>query len=317
MRAAAFEPAWWLPGPHAQTIWAAALRRRPPVAFRFETFELADGDRLELAWHGPAAGALAVILHGLEGCCHSNYASGIARALAAAGWRCCVLHFRGCGGRPNRHPRTYHSGDTADLAEVLEALARRAAGRPIVAVGYSLGGNVLLKYLATQAAPVPAAAVAVSVPFELGAAAAALSRGLSRVYQRRLLGALKRKILARRALLLGLLDLERAAGAADFFAFDDAVTAPLHGFAGVAHYYQAASSRQYLPRVRTPTLALHARDDPFMAPQVIPEAAELGPGLQLEIAAHGGHVGFVGGASPRRPVYWLERRIPQWLASRA
>ena len=315
VREAGFRPPWWLAGRHAQTLWAARLRRIPKLSFRFEDVELPDGDRVELAWHGGDSGAIVLVLHGLEGSCRSGYASGLAAALAARGDCACILHFRSCGRRLNRYARNYHSGDTADISAVLDLLAERHSDRPLFAVGFSLGGNALLKYLGTTPHPRPAAAAAISVPFELDCAARTLTRGMSRLYQHHLLGLMHRKLQAKRGRLRGIVDLERAARARDFHSFDDSVTAPLHGFRGVEHYYAESSSRQYLRRITVPTLIVHARDDPFMEPHVIPGAAELGPGIELEIAAGGGHVGFVTGGWPWRADYWLESRIPDWLAT--
>lgn len=315
VRDADYQPPWWLRGCHGQTLWAALLRRKPATIFRREAFELGDGDRVELAWHGAATRGTALILHGLEGSCHSPYAAGLAAALAADGLAACVLHFRGCGGRLNRYARNYHSGDTNDLAEVLAHLRRQAPDRPLLAVGYSLGGNALLKYLGTRAGTLPDAAVAVSVPFRLDIAARTLATGFSRLYQRHLVTRLHAKIRAKAERLHGLVDLEAAFAARDFFSFDDVVTAPLHGFKGVDDYYGRSSCRQYLSGITTPTLIVHASDDPFMDAAAIPTAAELGPAVELELAAGGGHVGFVEGRWPWRARYWLEHRIPAWLRS--
>lgn len=310
-----FQPAWWLPGPHLQTLWPALCRRLPPVGVRRERLELADGDFVDLDWSLNPAGPVVVILHGLEGSSASGYARGLLAAAVRRGWRAVVLHFRGCSGQPNRLARSYNAGDTVDLAAVVEELRRREPATPLAAVGYSLGGNVLLKWLGETACCPLAAAAAVSVPLVLDLAAQRLQRGFSRLYQRHLLRNLKaayrRKFRHRTDLPLPLAGL---AGLRDFYAFDDRVTAPLHGYAGVHDYYARASCRQYLKNIRTPTLILHALDDPFMRPAVVPAAAELSPWVILELSRHGGHVGFVAGGLPWRPRYWLEERIPAFLA---
>ncbi|MDQ2695253.1 MAG: hydrolase [Pseudomonadota bacterium] len=315
VRNSGFQPAWWLPGPHLQTLWPALCRRLPPVGVRRERLELADGDFVDLDWSLNPAGPVVVILHGLEGSSASGYARGLLAAAVGRGWRAVVLHFRGCSGQPNRLARSYNAGDTVDLAAVVEELRRREPATPLAAVGYSLGGNVLLKWLGETPHGPLAAAAAVSVPFVLDLAAQRLQRGFSRLYQRHLLRNLKaayrRKFRHRGDLPLPLAGL---AGLGDFYAFDDRVTAPLHGYAGVHDYYARASCRPYLKNIRTPTLILHALDDPFMLPAVVPDAAGLSPWVTLELSRHGGHVGFVAGRLPWRPRYWLEERIPAFLA---
>ncbi|MCC7411233.1 MAG: hydrolase [Gammaproteobacteria bacterium] len=312
--ASTFEPAWWLPGPHAQTLWPVLARRKVRTRLRRERLELPDGDFVDLDWAGPDDATVVALFHGLEGNAASAYAAGLLEALARRGRRAVLMHFRGCSGEPNRNPRSYHSGDTGDIAFLIATLARRSAGRPVAAVGYSLGGNALLKYLGERGADAGiAAAVAVSVPFDLLDAATRLERGFSRLYQRRLLAGLKGKVRTRAGVLAGRIDLLRAATASTFREFDDVVTAPLHGFAGADDYYRRSSSRHYLHGISVPTLLLHARDDPFMTPAAIPPASALAPPVELELSAHGGHVGFVTGRIPGYAHYWLESRIPAFL----
>jgi hypothetical protein len=316
-----YRPAWWLPGGHAQTLFAALARSRClPACCEWEELALPDGDFVDLCWLPGGDGPVVVVLHGLEGSAASPYARGMLTALSARRWRPVLMHFRGCSGRMNRLDRSYHSGDTGDIAFLVDELRRRYPGAPLAAVGYSLGGNALLKYLGETGPHAGlAAAVAVSVPYLLAEGARRLDTGLSRLYQRYLLRSLRRKVAAKfrgreRAVLgIGPADLERLT---DFRTFDDAVTARLHGFRDVRDYYTRSSSRQYLGRIRVPTLLLHARDDPFMTPAVLPEAAELAPAVTLEVHERGGHVGFVTGALPWAPRYWLEARIPAFLAAR-
>lgn len=312
---AAFRPAWWLPGAHLQTVWPALLRRPPRLALRRERVELADGDFLDLDWGPPQPGPLVLILHGLEGSSASGYARGLLVVLAGRGWQGLVMHFRSCSGEPNRLARSYCAGDTDDLSAVVALLRRRYPRRPLAAVGYSLGGNVLLKWLGEQRAAAPlSAAVAVSVPFLLERAARRMSQGLSRIYQRYLLDACKasyrRKFRARDDAPVPLDALSRLT---DFYQFDDRITAPLHGYAGVDDYYARASCRDYLQGIAIPTLILHALDDPFMLPEAVPAEAELGPCVTLELSRSGGHVGFVSGRWPGRARYWLEQRVPAFL----
>jgi hypothetical protein len=273
-----------------------------------ERLELPDGDFLDLVWTGPAEGPVVIVLHGLEGSLRSHYAAGLMALLARRGYRAAFLHFRNTR-EPNRLPRSYHSGETGDLAHLVGHVTARTGRSAFAAVGYSLGGNVLLKWLGENGADAPlGTAVAVSVPFDLGEAANRMAQGASRLYQWQLVGSLCRSYRRKFARMPSPLtvDLRRLR---TFRQFDDAVTAPLHGFAGVDDYYGRSSSRPFLARIRVPTLLLHSRDDPFMWPHTPPTSGQLSPSVRLELSEHGGHVGFVNGPCPWRPRWWLEERI--------
>lgn len=313
-----FRPSPWLPGPHLPTVVASACRPQPRPRLAFERLELPDGDFLDLAWSGAGDGPVVLVLHGLEGGHQSSYARAILAVLATAGYRGVLMHFRGCSGVPNRLPRSYHSGDTGDLATVVATLTRRGL-TPRAAIGYSLGGNVLLKWLGEQGPVCPLeTAVAVSVPFDLGACARRLEQGASRLYQWLLVGSLKRKYLAKFATRASPLGLPAASVARlrTFWTFDDAVTAPLHGFRDATDYYTRSSSRQFLAGIALPTLILHAADDPFVPAAAIPQARELARDVTLELARRGGHVGFVSARRPPQRPWWLERRILAHLDER-
>jgi len=309
-----FRAPWWLKHAHLQTIFPTLFRRAPNVALRRERLELADGDFLDLDWTTGTAGPVVLLLHGLEGSSASPYARGMLRAVHARGWRGVLMHYRGCSGEANRLPRSYHSGDTADLAYVVEHIHARGDVPAMAVIGYSMGGNVLLKWLGEQGGKATVqAAAAVSVPFTLSQAADRLDRGLSRIYQRRLIGELRAKLDRKFTDEDCPIDLQRARASRNFWEFDDRVTAPLHGFEDVHDYYTRSSSRQYLAKISVPTLIVHARDDPFMTPRVLPAADDLSPHIVIEVSARGGHVGFVYGMLPWRPRYWLEERIPAFL----
>lgn len=324
-----YRPAWWLPGPHLMTMYPVLLRPRIPLTAERERFTLPDGDFVDLDWVAPEPGAAVrgragasdspapptvLILHGLEGSIESHYARGLLTAFAAQGWRGVLMHFRGCSGEVNRAPRAYHSGETEDARAVIAALGARLDG-PLAAVGYSLGGNVLLKYLGEQGRDTPlAGAAAISVPMMLSPCAARLQRGFSRVYDQWLLRALKESYRRRRAAVdLGPVGAVDDREITSIKSYDDRITAPLHGFADAEDYYAKSSSRPYLARIAVPTLIVHAEDDPFMTPDVIPDESELSPSVTLEVSRRGGHVGFIMGP-PWRPRYWLEHRIPEFLA---
>jgi predicted alpha/beta-fold hydrolase len=318
-----FRPAWWLPGPHLQTVGARLLRSRLRVPLRRERVELSDGDFLDLDFAYEPLGKddrrpVVLLLHGLEGSARSGYAMELYRVLRQRGAAAVGLNFRSCSGEPNRLPRMYHSGDTGDLHEVLSLLATRCGGRPIGVVGVSIGGNVLLKYLGEageEAGRYLRGAVAVSVPFDLAAGAEHLRRPAGRPYANHLLRSLRRKIVNRRDRLPSGVDVARALAARDFREFDDAATAPLHGFTGAEDYYRRSSSGPLLGAIRVPTCILHSLDDPFVPSACVPLAAvAANPALTAAFLLRGGHVGFVAGSRPLRPVYWAEREAGVFLA---
>ncbi|WP_439887150.1 hydrolase [Pseudomonas sp. MBLB4123] len=323
-----FQPAWWLPGPHLQTLWNPLCRKPVVLRRRRERLWLADGDFLDLDWHGPhsADAPLVLVLHGLTGSSDSLYVVGLQQALAARGWASVALNWRGCSGEPNLLPRGYHSGASEDLAETLHHLRGQRPRAPLYAVGYSLGGNVLLKHLGEAGGDsLLHGAVAVSVPFRLDQCADRIGQGFSRVYQAHFMREMVAYVRSKQRLFADLGQAERLSalerlGPLDdlrtFWDFDGRITAPLHGFSDAQDYYQRASSRYFLGRIRTPTLIIQAADDPFVFRHSLPEPAELAPGIEFELHRHGGHVGFVEGTL-RRPAYYLERRIPQWLTAQA
>jgi len=277
---------------------------------------LPDGDFLDLDWTAWGNGALALIVHGLEGSSRSPYARGLARSLARHGWAAVVLNLRGCSGHPNRLARAYHSGETGDLDYVVGLLRDRLPATPLVVIGYSAGGNILLKWLGERGHDAALlAAVAISVPYRLDIAVDALRHALGGAYERYFLKTLRAKThekIDRLAMPLGHHELDAIRSLRDF---DEWVTAPLHGFSGAEDYYERASCRRWLPQIAIPTLLIHAADDPFMTVTAVPGRAELSVTTEMELYDRGGHVGFVSGALPWRPRYWLEERIPAFLSA--
>ncbi len=319
-----FRPPAWLRNAHLQTVWHVARPRRWPLAHVPERLELPDGDFLDLAWmrRDPAEGGihadrLAILTHGLESDAQAGYIRGMAVALQAAGWDALAWNFRGCGPETNRLPRFYHSGETGDLGAVIRHAADGAHGYARVAlVGFSLGGNVTLKYLG-EAPPHPTvrAGVAISVPVDLAASAGVLDqRRVNRIYLRRFIDSLVGKVEAKAKLFPDGFDLRGIRRMRTFAEFDDRYTARLHGFRDAADYWARASSKPFLPAIRVPTLLLNAQDDPFLPPACIPTVeAEVNPCLYLEAPARGGHVGFVDFLSPDRATY-AERRTVDFLS---
>jgi uncharacterized protein len=323
-----FRPAWWLPGPHLQTLGGALLRPRGGVRFRRTRIRTDDGDFLDLDAALPAGVAdgatdhgrpVVLVLHGLEGSSRSPAALQAVRALDDAGISAVVLNFRSCSGERNRAARFYHAGETGDLHLAIRWLAERYPGSPRAALGYSLGGNVLLKYLGEQgdaAVDGLQAAVAVSVPFDLAAGAALLGRGVRRLYGHHFLRSLRRKYAAKHECIdpsvLGAVRRSRT-----IREFDAAATAPLHGFRDVDHYYGESSAAAWLGRVRIPTLLIHALDDPFLPPDAVPHAvAGANPWITARFTDRGGHMGFVAGSRPWSPRYWAEGEAARYLADR-
>lgn len=313
----------WLHGGHMQTIWPAKLAPKQPVAYRRERWDTPDGDFIDIDLLDDASAAakarqapFVVMFHGLEGSSRSHYALSLMQALADAGWRGAVAHFRGCSGELNRMPRAYHSGDSDEIDWILRRFAAsHAAGSPLHAVGISLGGNAMLKWLGERedAAAFVQSAVAVSPPQDLAAGAQALSQGFNRVYTASFLVSLRRKSLRQLARYPGLFDRARMLAARDFFEFDDTVTAPLHGFASCHDYWRRSSCKPLLGGIRVPTAIVHALNDPFLPASALATQAEVSRQVRLDYSDEGGHVGFVTGAPPGR-LDWLPARILSHLA---
>ncbi len=312
-----FRPAVFATNRHVQTLLPTLFRVNHTAFYEHQELTLPDGDFLDLAWNRiplmSQTKPIVVIFHGLEGSIGSPYAKGLMQSVDSQGWNVVVMHFRNCSGRLNRAAHTYHSGETADAGYLLNWLQHYYPRAPLLAVGYSLGGNMLLKLLGELEATTPLkAAVAVSVPMLLQQCADQMRRGFSRFYQYILLRKMKQKLLAKYQQhnyqqLIGLKrkDIYRIK---DFWGFDNAFTAPINGFRDAQEYYDKASSRQFLGRIQTPTLIIQSLDDPFMTPAVIPQQAELSSSVRLELSEKGGHVGFVSGYL-WQPEFWLEKRI--------
>jgi predicted alpha/beta-fold hydrolase len=310
----------WLAGGHAQTIWPFRLPRAR-VALRRERVDTPDGDFWDFDWldAGASPGApLVVLFHGLEGGSTSHYARALLALLGARGWHGVVPHFRGCGGTPNRLARAYHSGDHAEVGAMLAAIRTRVPPAVrLYAVGVSLGGSALLNWLGRgedEAARTLTAAAAVCAPIDLVAAGKAIDRGVNRIYAAHFLTTLKPKSLAIAARFPGLLDTSRIRRVRTMWAFDDAVTAPLHGFAGTHDYWTRASSKPWLQAIRVPTLVLNARNDPFIPARSLPAAHEVSRAVTLEQPRGGGHAGFASGPFPGH-VDWLPGRLLHYFAT--
>jgi predicted alpha/beta-fold hydrolase len=312
--ASRFHPPAFLCNGHIQTILPVLLPRRLRIAFERERLELEDGDFLDLDWVRRDGDKLAILSHGLEGCSDDRYNRGMAAALHAAGWDVLAWNFRGCGKEMNRLLRLYHSGETGDLSAVIRFAAMKYSR--IALIGFSLGGNLTLKYLG-EASPHRAVigAAAISVPIDLAASARTLDqRWSNRIYLRRLIKSLIAKVETKALTFPDQLDASLSSTVRTFHEFDNRYTAPIHGFRDAEDYWRKSSARQYLDRITVPTLLLNARNDPFLTPECFPFVeAEQNSCLFFEAPKSGGHVGFVDLTRGSEP--WSERRVVEFLVT--
>lgn len=317
-----FPPAWFLDNRHIQTLWGKLVRKLPPAPTRLERWDTPDGDFIELhRIAGRPGSPRLVLLHGLEGTIRSHYVQGLLHEADRRGWGADLLIFRSCGGEMNRAKRFYHSGETSDISLVIDRLVAAEPRRAILAVGVSLGGNVLLKYLGEKGDAVPPqleAAAAISVPFDLARSSVQIQRGFARLYQWHFMRSLRRKAATKLEKFPDIAPAEAVARLRTMYDFDNVITAPLHGFADADDYYRQSSSLGWLHGIRRPTLLLSATDDPFLPPDVfdrVREVAARNTWLTLDFPARGGHAGFIA-ANGRRLKYFAEQRVCDFLALR-
>ena len=317
MHKSSFKPAWWLKNAHGQTLWPNRIKKGRKLKLIRQRFELPDGDFIDTEWTPGNKGPIVLILHGLEGSTRSGYAVRLMRQVHKRGWRGVFLYYRSCSGEPNRLHKRYHAGSCEDVSTIIDIIHEREPDTPVAIVGYSLGGNVLLKWLArTENVPKQvAAAIAVSVPFELHKVNERLTQGFSKVYQAAMRNKMQRSIKTKYSQREHELDIDHIVNMKTFAEIDEAFTAPVHGYQNVEDYYQDNSSRYTLHKIKFPTLILHACDDPFMTEDAIPKKEELSDQITFELSEFGGHVGFVYG-HPWKPRYYLEERIPQYIEHR-
>lgn len=323
-----FKPAWWLKDCHGQTFFPTLFRRVSPPKLRRERLVTSDGDFLDIDWcdadsNSNSDSPLVILLHGLTGSAKSSYILGLQQALHKNNLRSVALNFRGCSGEYNNTSRCYHSGETSDLDFLYHTLRDREPHTKFSAVGFSLGANVLLKWLGERGNSVNlSSAVAVSTPFDLSVCATKLDKGFSKLYRANLLCELKTYMKDKQLYLEKQGHFSEAqkikqcgnlSKITSFWEYDDCVVAKLYDFKDVHDYYAKSSSKQFLKLITVQTLLIQANDDPFMTVDVVPRASELAECVKLELTQQGGHVGFVSGKNPFRPVYWLENRIVLFL----
>ncbi|SFV75880.1 Hydrolase, alpha/beta fold family functionally coupled to Phosphoribulokinase [hydrothermal vent metagenome] len=302
---------------HLQTLYAPLFRKKITLPLEKERFFLEDGDFVECYWHNKPSIAsskpIIVLLHGLNGSYQSPYIQGIMKEASLHNFASVVMHFRGCSGVQNNLPRAYHSGDTKDILAWIKHLHSTYFNATFFGVGYSLGGNVLLKLLGEEKENIVfQKAVSISAPLDLAISANAINKGFSKFYQRLLLKDLK-KMLHKKFQKHPMnkyikLQQKEIAKIKTFWEFDEAYTAPIHHFQSAKEYYQKSSAKPYLKDIAISTLLIHSLDDPFMTPKILPKKEEINDNITLEVYPYGGHVGFVSGTI-FRPNYWLEKRI--------
>ncbi|MCK8602770.1 YheT family hydrolase [Desulfoferrobacter suflitae] len=314
-----FSPSSYSPPPffshgHVQTIFPALFRKVHGVSYQRERISTPDDDFLDLDWSTTGANRLAILSHGLEGNSNRSYILGMARALNRRGWDALAWNFRGCSGEPNRSIRFYHSGATEDLHAVVAHVEARKSYAAIVLIGFSMGGNITLKYLGERSPHIAAlkAAVAFSVPCDLRAGSIKMAEFSNTIYMIRFLRTLHHKIRNKMRLMPAQINDIGYRQIKTFQQFDDRYTAPLHGFENAQDYYRKASCKQFLKNISIPALLINARNDPFLAPSCFPLAeAQHNPNLYLEIPESGGHVGFID-FNPAGE-YWSEQRAMQFI----
>ena len=313
MKQTDFKPAWWLRSPHLQTLWPVFFKKRHPLDLVDEQLELDDGDFLDLCWSKSSSDKIVLVLHGLEGSIESHYANSVVYELEQTGFRPVFMHFRGCSGRRNRLARAYHSGDTADLSFVANHIFIKTGSHPYAAIAYSLGANVLLKWLGETADNNPLSkAVALSVPFRLHDAAKRLEMGVSKIYREHLLKSLRNTYIDKFNYIESPLDID-VKQLKSFWDYDDKVTAPLHGFDGAQDYYDTCSCRQFLKDINVKTRIIHSVDDPFMFETTVPNDSELSDSVDFLLTQGGGHVGFISADSICSTYSWSDKKIIEFL----
>jgi len=308
---------------HIQTLYSSFFRKNNTIKLKVQRFSLKDGDFLDAHWHytnnSNANTPVVILFHGLTGSYESPYIQGVMKELSHAGFNSVLMHFRGCSGKINNLPRSYHSGETGDALEFIHSVQTKYPKSKLYAVGYSLGGNMLLKLLGELKETSPfTAAVSVSAPLQLDVCADAINQGFSLIYQKHLMKSLKQSLEEKytqhdmqKLIHFNKKDIKKLK---TFWDFDGTYTAPIHGFKSAQDYYTQCSAKQYLKDIHTQTLIIHAQDDPFMNTKVIPKTQEMSIFVTLELSKYGGHVGFIEG-SIFKPVYWLENRIVNFLLS--
>ena len=300
------------------TLYPPVFRRTPETTPRPDRTETDDQDFLDMDWHASRIGQtrkLAIISHGMEGHSRKKYVLGMARMMTGLGYDAVCWVQRGCSKKPNRMPRFYHSGETGDLHAIITHCLETGKYDEIILIGFSLGGNQILKYLGEYPNSIPCevkTAVTFSVPCDLAGTERIISKPTMRIYLEYFMVGLRRKIREKARLFPDIVDSTQLAGINALRQFDDRFTAPLNGFKNAEDYYSRSSCKQFLPGIRIPTLLVNARNDPFLSARCYPvDEAEANENIFLEMPEYGGHVGFVLNDADNE--YWSEKRVREFL----
>lgn len=284
---------------HISTIYASAIRKVPPVVQSRERLELEDGDFLDLDWSYSRSGKsenLVILLHGLEGNAQRPYMVGMAQHFNNNGWDVAAINFRGCSGEINRLYRSYNAGASEDLIQVVSHILSKNDYNNLALNGFSLGGNLMLKYLGEgNKLPVQLkAAVAISTPCDLHLSLIKLEESRNRIYSRRFVKKLKQRLYNRVLHFPNDLEKQQIASCTSLFAIDDLYTSRAHGYKNALEYYEKSSSLQFTKKISIPTLLINAKNDGFLSENSSPIAiAQSNPYFHLEMPDYGGHVGFI------------------------
>ena len=318
-----FTPATCLTNPHLQTLWPFVAKKTTVLIRHRERYQTPDGDFFDVDWSGEGKKGVVILIHGLTGCSESHYILDLQSLLLGHGYSTAALNFRACSGQPNLKAGSYHAGFTKDLQQLYQNIREKDPAIPVFTVGFSLGGNIMLKWLSEQAKQLTVnAAVAISVPYKLANCADKVDTGLSRLYRAHLITLMKNKLALKRTYFKvsqRFEELKKLEALGDlrwiksFWAFDHHVVAPLHGFADVHDYYRQCSSMHYLKDITIKTLLIHALDDPLMTPDVLPDKSQLGEQMDLLITEKGGHVGFLHRTAAGNIEPWLPSVVLNYL----
>lgn len=312
-----YEPAFIFRNPHLNTIYPHLFRKVTGIKYTRERLSTPDGDFIDLDFSSVASSKLVIIAHGLESNSNETYVKGMVKSFNKRKWDSVVMNFRGCSGEANLLPRSYHSGATEDLTCVIDYLKAHKNYAEIVLVGFSLGANLILKYLGESGHSIASsiqAAVAVSAPCCLKGSSTKLSKRSNQIYMQRFVTLLKEKMKQKAKTFPGLVNYRDFRSVRSFQEFDDLYTAPFHGFRNAEDYWEQCSSKKYVESIKIPTLLINSLDDPFLNEECFPfKAAALNKNFQLETPAYGGHVGFV--SLKNKGEYWHETRAANFITN--
>jgi uncharacterized protein len=312
-----YKPPFLYRNRHIHTIIPSFFRKIKAGKYLTRRLATNDNDFIDIDFHSNQNDKVAIITHGLEGNSRKPYMLGIVKTMLGAGFDAIAVNLRGCSGQHNSLLTSYHAGKSDDLAAVIEYITQKFDYKQIVLIGFSLGGNITLKYVGESGNSLPSvikAAIGISVPCDLASTSKKLSVFSNRLYLLKFLGSLKRKALYKiKAFDVNYITDKDIQKCKSFYQFDDIFTAPVHGFVSAVDYWNKCNSKQFLKNISVPTLLLNALDDPMLSPECYPyDDAQQNPFLFLETPRYGGHVGFATSISLSK-IFFHEKRIIDFL----